>query len=291
MYVTARSVKSKLSSTPAIQSVTKRAIIDSMKKEHPEVDKFSETGALFAIDVNIKKDTAYITLDTSGDGLFKRGYRKGSGEAPLKETLAAGLVLLSRWRTKNYLIDPFCGSGTVLIEAAMQAKNIAPGMNRNFTFTDWKFIDKSFFIKASFEAKEKIIPDDDERLAELKIFGYDIDEKVLKIARRNAEIAGVDNLIDFHKRDIKEFKSKVINGFIITNPPYGERIGGSDDEVKKLYDTIGRVLLKLDGWKLHIYTGYDKIYTSFNRKADKNRKLYNGKIKSYLYQFFLKRLV
>ncbi len=291
MYVTASSVKSKLSATPAIQSVTKRAIIDSMKIKYPNVEKFSETGPLFNIAVSIKKDKAYITLDTTGEGLFKRGYRKGSGEAPLKETLAAGLVLLSRWRSKSYLIDPFCGSGTILIEAAMIAKNIAPGINRQFTAMDWKFIDKTNWVKANFEAKEKVISDDDERLAELKIFGYDIDEKVLRIARRNAEIAGVDGVIDFHQRDIKDFKTKVINGFIITNPPYGERIGGSDDEVKTLYNKIGRVLLNLDGWKLNIYTGYDRIYTSFNnRKADKNRKLYNGKIKSYLYQFFLKRL-
>lgn len=278
MHVTGKSIKSKLFSVPDCQSITKKAIIEGMKRKY-EKDIFSEDGAEYKIEVAILKDIVTLTLDTTGPGLHKRGYRGLAGEAPLKETLAAALVLLSKWEPSRILSDPLCGSGTIAIEAAMIGKNIAPGINRNFVSEGWDVIPKKLWEDMRRYAKNSIND------KEFRILASDIDGTVLRIAKDNAKKAGVEDCIVFQKIDMKEFKNKKRYGFIITNPPYGERIGDIK-EVESLYKDMGKIFKELKDWSYFIITSYEDFEKCFGQKSNKNRKLYNGRIKCYYYQYF-----
>ncbi|AVP54946.1 methyltransferase [Clostridium tetani] len=278
MHVTGKSVKSKLFSVPDCQSITKKAVVESMKRKYNK-EMFSEDGATYKIEVAILKDIVTLTLDTTGSGLHKRGYREFAGEAPLKETLAAALVLLSKWEPSRILADPFCGSGTIPIEAAMIGKNIAPGLNRNFVSEDWDIIPKNLWQDMRKYARNSIND------KEFRILASDINGRVLKTARDNAEKAGVADYIAFQRMDMKEFRNKKRYGFIITNPPYGERIGNAK-EVENLYEDMGRTFQELKDWSYFVITSYEDFENCFGEKSDKNRKLYNGRIKCYYYQYF-----
>ncbi|HSV95914.1 MAG TPA: class I SAM-dependent RNA methyltransferase [Spirochaetota bacterium] len=278
MHIEARSVKSKLSSLPACQSIIKKAVVKAMSRKYRR-ERFEEDGPVFTIELSLSSDRAIITLDTSGHGLNKRGYRKGKGEAPLRETLAAALVLLSRWDVSRPFADPLCGSGTIPIEAALIGANIAPGLGREFASERWPFMEKNMWAEAREEARASI------RRADFSIYASDIDTGVFRKARENAEAAGVAERIIFEKKKLEEFSSKKPYGCIVCNPPYGERIG-EDDEVAALYRRMGRVFGALDSWSVFVLTAHPDFEKYYGRKADKNRKLYNAKIKCYLHQYF-----
>lgn len=277
MHITGKSVKSKLFSVPDCQSIVKKAVIESMKNKYKK-DWFSEEGGEYKIEIGLLKDIATLTIDTSGLGLHKRGYRERAGEAPLKETLAAALVLISKWEPSRILADPMCGSGTIAIEAALIGKNIAPGLNRRFASEDWDIIPKNYWEEAKLHAKSCI------NNKEFRILGSDIDGRVLKTARDNAKRAGVEDYIAFQKLPMQEFKSKKKYGFIITNPPYGERLG-NHKEVEKLYVDMGKTFSDLDKWSYFAITSDQNFEKLFGKKSDKNRKLYNGRLKCYYYQY------
>ncbi|HCW54365.1 MAG TPA: RNA methyltransferase [Clostridium sp.] len=283
MHVTGKSIKSTLHSVPDCQSIVKRAIVKSMSESYG-IEQFSETGPVYKIEVAILKDVVTLTVDTTGPGLHKRGYRELAGIAPLKETLAASMLLISRWRDDCELIDPFCGSGTILIEAAMIALNIAPGVNRDFVCETWPSMPKHIFESVRDGARNS------EKHKDLKIIGYDIDYKTLKVAMENAKKAGVDRYIQFQKRDFMEFSTSRKNGFIVSNPPYGERIG-EGKKLIELYKHMGRVKKKLDTWDFNILTSFEPFEKTFGMKSTKNRKLYNGKIKCDYYQYFHNNII
>ena len=275
----ASSVKSKLFSASDIQSICKKAMVDRLKMTY-HTDWFEEDGASFPVRVFLLKDEVTVALDTTGEPLHKRGYRTWTSKAPISETLAAALIMLTPWRADRILVDPFCGSGTFLIEAAMMAANMAPGMNRSFTAEAWTHvIPKQLWYDTVEEAQEMVDLD-----VETDLQGYDLDPDMIKIARANAKQAGVEKLIHFQQRDVADLKHSKKYGFIITNPPYGERL-----EEKKylpaLYTTIGEVYRNLDAWSLYMITSYEEAERYIGRKADKNRKLYNGMIRTYFYQF------
>ena len=275
----AASVKSKLFSPSDIQSIMKKAMVNRMR-EHYHVDWFEESGASYPVRVFLMKDIVTVGIDTSGVSLHKRGYRQLSSKAPITETLAAALIMLTPWRRDRILVDPFCGSGTFPIEAAMIAANIAPGMNRSFTAEEWSnLIPKKAWYDAIDEANS-LINDD----IEVDIQGYDIDGDVVRAARENAKEAGVDHLIHFQARPVSKLSHSKKYGFIITNPPYGERL-----EEKKalvpLYTEIGKRYKALDSWSAFIITSYEDAEKDMGIKATKNRKIYNGMIKTYFYQF------
>lgn len=275
----AASVNSKLFSTSDIQSIMKKAMVNRMK-EHYDVEWFAEDGASYPIRVFLMKDMVTVGIDTSGDSLHKRGYRRLHGKAPITETLAAALLLLTPWKKDRILVDPFCGSGTFPIEAAMIAANIAPGMNRSFTAEEWdNLIPKKAWYEAVDEANELI--DDD---IEVDIQGYDIDGDVIRVARENAKEAGVAHLIHFQERPVKDLRHPKKYGFVITNPPYGERLEDKKD-LPALYREFGESFKKLDSWSAYMITSYEEAEKYFGRKADKNRKIYNGMLKTYFYQF------
>lgn len=275
----AASIKSKLFSPSDIQSIMKKAIVERLKIKYG-INWFKETGAQYPIRVFFRKDEAVIGLDTSGESLHKRGYRKLTAKAPISETLASALILLTPWKKDRILVDPFCGSGTFPIEAAMMAANIAPGMSRSFTAEAWdNLIPKKYWYGAVEEAHDLI----DDRI-ETDIQGYDIDGEVIKAARENARLAGVDHLIHFQKRPVSELSHPKKYGFIITNPPYGERIEDKA-HLPELYREIGMAFSRLDSWSEYIITSYEQAETYIGKKADKNRKIYNGMIKTYYYQF------
>lgn len=278
MHVVGKSVKSTLHSVPDCQSIVKRAVIKSMSESYG-IEQFSETGPVYKIEVAILKDIVTLTIDTTGAGLHKRGYRELAGVAPLKETLAASMLLVSRWRDDCELIDPFCGSGTILIEAAMIAQNIAPGVNREFVCETWPSMRESIFKMVRDGAKKS------EKQKDIRLIGYDIDYRTLKVAMENAKKAGVDKYIEFQKRDFMEFSTSRKYGFIISNPPYGERIG-EKEILNELYKHMGNVKKKLDTWDFNILTSFEPFEKTFGVKSTKNRKLYNGKIKCYYYQYF-----
>ena len=278
MHVVGKSVKSTLHSVPDCQSIVKRAVIKSMSESYG-IEQFSESGPVYKIEVAILKDVVTLTIDTTGPGLHKRGYRELAGIAPLKETLAASMLLVSRWRDDCELIDPFCGSGTILIEAAMIAQNIAPGVNREFVCETWPSIKENVFKMVRDGAKNS------EKQKDIRLIGYDIDYRTLKVAMENAKKAGVDKYIEFQKRDFMEFSTSRKNGFIISNPPYGERIG-EKEILNELYKHMGNVKKKLDTWDFNILTSFEPFEKTFGIKSSKNRKLYNGKIKCYYYQYF-----
>lgn len=275
----ATSVKSKLFSKSDCQAIVKKAIVERLKETY-RTKWFEESGANYPIYVNILKDRVTLSIDTSGSGLHKRGYREYANEAPLKETLAAALVQLSRWSPNRILADPLCGSGTILIEAAMIGNNIAPGLNRDFISEKWdNILPKKIWSNIREEAKENIHTND------FRLLGSDIDAKALKQARINAKLAGVDNLISFQKLSMQEFSSHKRYGVIITNPPYGERLS-TNKEVEQLYIDMGNVFNKLKDWSYFILTGHLEFQKYFGHKANKNRKLYNGRLLTYFYQYY-----
>ncbi|MBQ8084611.1 MAG: class I SAM-dependent RNA methyltransferase [Lachnospiraceae bacterium] len=271
--------KSKLFSGSDIQSIVKKAIVEKLKKIY-RIGWFEESGAEYPIRVFILKDEVTIALDTSGVSLHKRGYRQLVGTAPISETLAAALIMLTPWNKDRYLIDPFCGSGTFPIEAAMIGANIAPGMNREFTAEKWKnLIPKKIWYDVITEAEDNIIRD-----VKMSIQGYDIDGAIIKCAMKNAIDAGVDEYIHFQQRDMRQLSSPKKYGFIITNPPYGERLEDKK-ELPALYKDMGKAFDSLDTWSKFIITSYEEAEKYLGRKATKNRKIYNGMIKSYYYQY------
>lgn len=275
----ASSVKSKLFSASDIQSICKKAMVDRLKMTY-HTDWFKEDGASFPVRIFLLKDEVTVALDTTGDPLHKRGYRTWTSKAPISETLAAALIMLTPWRADRILVDPFCGSGTFLIEAAMMAANIAPGMNRSFTAEAWThLIPKQMWYDVVEEAEEMVDTD-----ISCDLQGYDIDPDMIRIARANAKQAGVDHLIHFQQRDVADLKHSKKYGFIITNPPYGERLEDKKD-LPVLYTTIGQVYRDLDAWSMYLITSYEEAERYIGRKADKNRKLYNGMIRTYFYQF------
>ncbi|WP_130808130.1 THUMP domain-containing class I SAM-dependent RNA methyltransferase [Senegalia massiliensis] len=277
--VTGKSIKSKLYSVPDCQSIVKKAIVEKMKEKY-RTDWFSETGAKYTVQVALLKDIATLTIDTSGVGLHKRGYRKEAMEAPLKETLAAALVQLSFWSHDRVLLDPFCGSGTIPIEAAMIGRNIAPGLNRKFASEDWDIIPNDSWKKERIEAFKSIKHDRD-----LKIYASDMDKKAIDIAKDNAFKAGVDDSIDFKVRRFSTINIKNKFGVIITNPPYGERLGDKK-EVEELYKDMGKEFKNLRTWSKYIITSDENFEKLYGKKASKKRKLYNGRIKVDYYQYF-----
>ena len=275
----ASSVKSKLFSPSDIQSIVKKAIVERMKQSY-NTDWFKEDAEEYPIRVFLMKDEVTVALDTTGDSLHKRGYRKLESKAPIAENLAAALIMLTPWHGDRILVDPFCGSGTIPIEAAMIAAHIAPGINRHFTAEKWtNLIDPKNWEDVREEAREEILPD-----IETDIQGYDLDPEMVEIARINAKKAGVDHLIHFQARDIADLSHRKKYGFIITNPPYGERIG-DQKELPSLYRTIGERYKALDAWSMYLITGFEQAEKYIGKKADKNRKIYNGMIKTYFYQF------
>jgi len=278
VHVTGRSVRSKLSSVPACQSVVKKAVIQAMKRKYSS-DAFPETGPRFGIEVSLHKDVAMVDLNTSGPGLHKRGYRTGTGEAALKETLAAGLVYLSRWRPGTAFVDPFCGSGTIAIEAAMIGKNIAPGITRGFASEKWPFVPPDIWEDVRREARGLANKE------QVRVRASDVDDSVLLKARQNARHAGVVSSIDFSRRDFREFPFDATGGVVICNPPYGER-SGDKKTAGELIKDMGRIFGQLSNWSFFILTGFEEFERFYGKRADRNRKLYNGRIKCYLYEYF-----
>lgn len=275
----ASSIKSKLFSPSDIQRIVKKAVVEKMK-EYYDIEWFSETGAAYPIRIFLLKDEVSVTIDTTGESLHKRGYRTMSGAAPISETLAAALICLTPWHADRILVDPFCGSGTFLIEAAMMAANIAPGIDREFTAQEWQnLIRKKDWYEAIEEAQDLIDKD-----VKVDIQGYDIDADVLRCARENAKRAGVEHMIHFQKRDVCELRHPKKYGFVITNPPYGERMEDKSD-LPELYEKIGEAFGKLDAWSLYIISGFEDAERYIGRKADKKRKIYNGMLKTNYYQF------
>ncbi|BFK21141.1 class I SAM-dependent RNA methyltransferase [Mediterraneibacter glycyrrhizinilyticus] len=275
----AASVKSKLFSPSDIQSIMKKAMVERLKKVYHQ-EWFPEDGASYPVRVFLMKDVVTIGIDTSGVSLHKRGYRQLSSKAPITETLAAALIMLTPWRRDRILVDPFCGSGTFPIEAAMMAANIAPGMNRSFTAEQWtNLIPRKLWYESVEEASDLM-----EDQIEVDIQGYDIDGDVVKAARQNAADAGVDHLIHFQQRPVSQLRHPKKYGFIITNPPYGERLE-ERETLPELYRTFGESFRRLEDWSAYMITSYDEAERYFGRKADKNRKIYNGMIKTYFYQF------
>jgi len=275
----ATSVKSKLFSLTDIQSIVKKAMVERMKSYY-DINWFEESGADYPVRIFLLKDDVVVTLDSTGTPLHKRGYRTYTSKAPLSETMAAALIELTPWRPDRILVDPFCGSGTFLIEAAMMAAHIAPGLNRDFTAMDWtNLIDPQIWKDCFDEARAEVDTD-----IELDLQGYDIDPEAVKIAKLNAKQAGVDHLIHFQVRDVADLNHRKKFGFVLTNPPYGERLEDKKD-LPALYGKLGEAFSRLDSWSMFVITSYEDAPKAIGRKADKNRKIYNGMLKTYFYQF------
>lgn len=275
----ASSIKSKLFSPSDIQSIMKKAMVERLKGAHG-VEWFPETGSSYPLRVFLHKDEVTVGIDTTGDSLHKRGYRTLTSKAPITETLAAALIMLTPWNKDRILVDPFCGSGTFVIEAAMMAANMAPGMNRSFLSEDWKnLIPRKCWYETMDEANDLLDSD-----VKVDIQGYDIDGEIVKAARANAESAGVDHMIHFQQRPLTALSHPKKYGFIITNPPYGERLEEKKN-LPELYRQIGERYKALDAWSLYMITAYEEAEKYIGRKADKNRKIYNGMMKTYFYQF------
>lgn len=275
----ASSIKSRLFSPSDIQSVVKKAMVERLKQKY-HTDWFQESGAEYPLRLFLMKDQVVVGIDTTGNSLHKRGYRRLASKAPVAETLAAALILLTPWRGDRILVDPCCGSGTFPIEAAMMAANIAPGMNRGFTAEGWtNLIERRLWKEGTEEAGDLI-----QRDIRTDIQGYDIDGEIVKAARENARLAGVDHLIHFQQRPISALNHPKKYGFLITNPPYGERME-EKEALQGLYTEIGEALQRLDSWSAYLLSGYEDAEKCIGRKADKNRKIYNGMLKTYFYQF------
>ncbi len=277
--VDGRSVDSKLASVSDCQAIVKKAIVEKLKLKYKK-QWFDESGPLYRIEVGLLKDVATLTIDTTGTGLHKRGYRTLSTGAPLKETLAAAMLMISRWKPDRALIDPFCGSGTIPIEAALIAGNIAPGSKRSFTAESWHQVPAKLWTMAREEAADKV-----RKTADLRIHGSDIDADVISIARYHAKQAGVADDIHLQRLPLSDISSRYKYGFIICNPPYGERLGETE-EIENLYKELGRVYKRFDTWSLYALSSNNRFETFIGRKADKKRKLFNGRIQCNYYQFY-----
>ncbi|MTI46432.1 THUMP domain-containing class I SAM-dependent RNA methyltransferase [Sporosalibacterium faouarense] len=277
--VTGKSIKSKLFSVPDCQSIVKKAVVEKLKEKY-EVDWFEETGAKYTIQVALLKNIATLTIDTSGEGLHKRGYRETALEAPLKETLAAAMIQLSFWDKNRLLVDPFCGSGTIPIEAAMIGRNMAPGLHRKFASEEWPQIGEKIWKEERVKALKAIRQD-----VEINIIASDIDKRAIEVAENNAFEAGVDDCIEFKSIDMAKLRLNEKYGVIICNPPYGERLG-EKEEVRELYKTMGIKFNKLDTWSKYVITSEEDFEKYYKKKADKKRKLYNGRIKVDYYQYY-----
>ncbi|MDR2018525.1 MAG: class I SAM-dependent RNA methyltransferase [Syntrophobacterales bacterium] len=277
MHIVGKSVKSQLFSVKDCQAIVKRAVVEAMKRKY-RTEWFEESGPVYKIEISMLKDMATLTMDTSGPGLHKRGYRVDAGEAPLRETIAAALVMLSRWTPDRILVDPMCGSGTIAIEAALMGKNIAPGLKRSFISEEWPQMPKDIWEEAREEAQSQI------KDMEFRILASDNDGEVLKKARANALQAGVADYVAFQKLPVEEFRSRKKYGCIVCNPPYGERLGESR-EIERLYRTMGNVFQGLDSWSFFMFAAHPYFQKFFGKRADKNRKIFNGGIKCYLYQY------
>ncbi len=281
--VSGKSVKSKLFSISDCQAIVKKAIVERLKKAYNRIAWFEENGPLFKVEVALLKDEATFTIDTSGVGLHKRGYRVSQGEAPLKETLAAALIKLTNWHPDRPLVDPFCGSGTIPIEAAMIGQNIAPGFNRDFVSEQWPWFDSAIWDKVREEAEQKADYDQP-----LQIIGSDIDHRMVELAKANSMEAGFGDLITFKQMQVSDFTTKDEYGVIIGNPPYGERLGDKAT-VEQMYADMGRVFNELDTWSVYILTSYEGFERLYGKPATKKRKLFNGFIRTDLYQYWGKR--
>ncbi|MGF0048186.1 THUMP domain-containing class I SAM-dependent RNA methyltransferase [Streptococcus hyointestinalis] len=282
----AKCVKSKLHNEPSVQAITKKAVVKKLQKVYhrPEGVPLQEIGAEYKIEVSILKDQATIMIDTTGSSLFKRGYRVDKGGAPIKENMAAAILELSNWYPDKPLVDPTCGSGTFCIEAALIGKNIAPGLKRSFAFEQWEWVDKAVLANVRAEAKKAI-----NETIELDISGFDIDTRMVEIAKENAKAVGVDDIVTFKQMRLQDFRTDKIGGVIISNPPYGERLL-DDKAVDILYNEMGETFAPLKTWSQFILTSDEQFESKFGRQADKKRKLYNGTLRVDLYQFFGQRV-
>lgn len=282
----AKCVKSKLHNEPSVQAISKKAVVKKLQKHYarPEGVPLMENGAEFRIEVTILKDIVTVMIDTTGFSLFKRGYRVDKGGAPIKENMAAAILLLSNWYPDKPLVDPTCGSGTFCIEAAMIGMNMAPGLHRHFAFEEWNWVDSDLVGRIRARALGQIKQD-----IQLDILGTDIDARMVEIAKRNAEEAGVSEQIVFKQMRLQDLHTDKINGVIVSNPPYGERLL-DDDAVTKLYQEMGQTFAPLKTWSKFILTSDEAFETKFGSQADKKRKLYNGTLKVDLYQYFGQRV-
>lgn len=282
----AKCVKSKLHNEPSVQAISKKAVVKKLQKVYhrPDGVPLQENGAEFRIEVSILKDKATVMIDTTGASLFKRGYRVEKGGAPIKENMAAAIIELSNWYPDKPFIDPTCGSGTFCIEAAMIGMNIAPGFNRDFAFEEWNWVDADLVQKVRDEAEEKANYD-----IELDISGFDIDGRMIEIAKKNAEEAGLGDVIKLKQMRLQDLKTDKINGVIISNPPYGERLL-DDKAVDILYNEMGQTFAPLKTWSKFILTSDEQFERKYGTQADKKRKLYNGTLKVDLYQFYGERV-
>jgi putative N6-adenine-specific DNA methylase len=281
--VTARSRHSKLSSLPACQATVKKAIVEALRRRYHR-ERFPESGPAYALDLALDRDQALLTLDTSGEGLHRRAYRRHAGAAPLRETLAAALVLLARWHPSRVLADPFCGSGTIPIEAALLGAGLAPGRLRRFAAESWPQLPARLWSEAREQARAAGARAAGTAAA-MNILGSDRDPQILEAARQNARAAGVNGFVRFQAHSAEEFRSEEPYGCLIANPPYGER-SGEPREVEELYRSIGRVFPRLPDWSIFILTAHPRFQQLYGRRAEKNRKLYNGNLKTFLYSYY-----
>lgn len=282
--VAGKSVKSTLYSVPDCQAIVKKAIVERLNKAYNRSGFLAENGPLFKLEVSILKDKVTLTIDTSGTGLHKRGYRVGQGDAPIKETLAAALVVLTRWNPDRPFVDPFCGSGTIPIEAAMIGQNIAPGTNREFLSEEWPWMGQDVWDKARLEAEEKANYDQP-----LHVYGFDHNPKMIDIAKENAMEAGFADLIHWEPKDVNELTVEGVNGVMVGNPPYGERLGELE-EAEQITKTLGKIMKKEKSWSVYMISPLENFETLYGNKATKKRKLFNGFIRTDYYQFWGKRI-
>ncbi|HER9070841.1 TPA: class I SAM-dependent RNA methyltransferase [Streptococcus pyogenes] len=282
----AKCVKSKLHNEPSVQAITKKAVVKKLQKHfhRPEGVPLQEVGSTFNIEVSILKDQATIMIDTTGSSLFKRGYRVQKGGAPIKENMAAAILALSNWFPDKPLVDPTCGSGTFCIEAALIGMNIVPGFNRSFAFEEWSWVDKDMVQQVRDDAEQEANYE-----IELDISGFDIDGRMIEIAKSNAEEAGLSDVITFKQMRLQDFRTDKVNGVVISNPPYGERLL-DDKAVDILYNEMGQTFAPLKTWSKFILTSDELFELKYGQKADKKRKLYNGTLKVDLYQFYGERV-
>lgn len=281
--VAGKSVKSTLYSVPDCQAIVKKAVVERLKTAYKRIGFLDESGPLFKLEVSILKDKVTITIDSSGAGLHKRGYRVGQGEAPLKETMAAALVKLTRWNPDRPFVDPFCGSGTIAIEAAMIGQQIAPGYNREFSSEQWPWIDSAIWDRIKEEAEDLAKYDQP-----LSITGSDVDPKMVKIAKQNAMEAGFMDIIDWKHRDVKDLEVEGLNGVLVGNPPYGERLG-EIEEAEELARVVGHIMERYPSWSVYMLSSLENFEEMYGKKATKKRKLFNGFIRTDFYQFWGQR--
>lgn len=282
--VAGKSVKSTLYSVPDCQAIVKKAIVDRLKMAYGRVGFLDETGPLFKLEVSILKDKVTLTIDSSGYGLHKRGYRLGQGDAPLKETMAAALVKLSKWSPNRPFVDPFCGSGTIAIEAAMIGQNLAPGYNRSFLSEEWPWMKEKVWDRVREEVEDAAKYD-----IELDIRGYDLDSRMISIAQQNAVEAGFADLIKFEQRDVRDLFIEGENGVLISNPPYGERLGEVED-AEDIAEVLGDIMKRYPSWSVYILSSLENYEEMYGKRATKKRKLFNGFIRTDLYQFWGRRV-